>query len=162
MAEILRQRKAEVPNVTMKVSHELGDSALRMAGRLTLEVPETIRMDLLKKKILLAAREDVLGVEEVEITVTDNIRQRKYVRHQLPLVLARACTIHKAQGRTVETLVYVPGKSFASGQAYVALSRVKVLRGLYIIRNSPGYDMDLVNTLQDSKVRVSTLAPNYT
>ena len=69
MAEILRHRKAEVPNVTMKVSHEFGDSALRMAGRLTLEVPETIRMDLLKKKILLAAREDVLGVEEVEITV---------------------------------------------------------------------------------------------
>ena len=56
-----------------------------------------------------------------------------FVRTQLPLVLARATTIHKSQGRTVNTLVYAPQQPFDAGQAYVAASRVTSLAGLHII-----------------------------
>jgi hypothetical protein len=56
-----------------------------------------------------------------------------YTRFQLPLVLAWAVTIHKTQGRTVETLLLTPDECFARGMMYVAVSRVTSLKGLYLL-----------------------------
>lgn len=50
---------------------------------------------------------------------------------QYPLQLAYAMTIHKAQGKTLETMLLDTGRGmFADGQLYVALSRVKSIKGL--------------------------------
>ena len=53
-------------------------------------------------------------------------------RTQFPITLACACTVHKAQGFTLDNIVFsfelFMQKSFNYGQVYVAVSRVKSLK----------------------------------
>ena len=51
---------------------------------------------------------------------------------QYPIRLAWAVTIHKSQGLTFDRLIIDAGKSFASGQVYVALSRCRTLEGIIL------------------------------
>jgi len=57
---------------------------------------------------------------------------------QVPLKLAYAVTIHKSQGMTLDCAVMtIDNTLFEHGQAYVALSRIKCLEGLQLLRFDP-------------------------
>ena len=59
-------------------------------------------------------------------------------RKQFPLILAFAVTIHKCQGLSLDcAMMKLSSEVFSPGMAYVALSRVKDLNGLYLTGFNP-------------------------
>lgn len=58
--------------------------------------------------------------------------------HQIPLIPAFSITTHRSQGATLDLVAVNLGSSiFEYGQAYVALSRVRNLDGLYLTKFTP-------------------------
>lgn len=95
-------------------------------------------------------------------------------REQIPLRLAYAVTIHKAQGATLDcALIDIGDNTFEYGQAYVALSRVKSLDCLYIWDLEPSafrvhpkvkafldsMDTDAVDPIDHDRMAASQIIP---
>lgn len=62
----------------------------------------------------------------------------RVIRTKFPLILAWACTVHKVQGISLDKAVIDLGSSiFEYGMAYVALSRIRTISGLILIKFDP-------------------------
>jgi len=75
-------------------------------------------------------RELLVQPEEWKIELPSGEVQAQ--RSQLPLILAWALSIHKAQGQTLERVKIDLKRVFEKGQAYVALSRATSQAGLEV------------------------------
>jgi ATP-dependent DNA helicase PIF1 len=76
------------------------------------------------------SRDLLCQMEDWKVELPDGEVQAQ--RSQVPLILAWALSIHKAQGQTLEYVVVDLRKSFEKGQAYVALSRATNQQGLQV------------------------------
>jgi ATP-dependent DNA helicase PIF1 len=74
-----------------------------------------------------------IGFHAYEITEICEGKQRLIATiYQVPLKLAYAVTVHKSQGMTIDCASVDLSGVFEYGQAYVALSRVKGVKGLQV------------------------------
>jgi ATP-dependent exoDNAse (exonuclease V) alpha subunit len=69
--------------------------------------------------------------KEQEVAADGKIRYKVVAqRNQIPLKVAYASTVHKCQGMTLDRAIIDVADAFSSGQAYVALSRVRDMESL--------------------------------
>ena len=78
-----------------------------------------------------------VSIKRIEEPVKENNKKGCVTRRQFPMKLGWAATIHKVQGMSVKQLVVDMKKIWEPGQAYVALSRVTSLSGLFIHNYDP-------------------------
>jgi len=104
-------RNDEVQRVIVRSDRDdVGQQALAAAGRYR-QVP--------------------IARQEAKITIGRNYGA-EMTRCQFPLTLAWGRTIHKVQGIAVDHIVVCMSGHFNPGQAYVALSQVRSMSGLYL------------------------------
>ena len=107
--------------------------------------------------ILVEKEDDFVRVERMEYTMNENIILNDEIEEkplisieQFPLKLAYAITIHKSQGMSIDELVCNIDHIFEKSQFYVAISRAKNPRNLYIDLSYGDFSKKLRNITQVS------------
>lgn len=116
-----RQREARL-SITQRFSREQAGNPLPETGKLLPLVQFSVA-DGTSRQLLVQPEEWKVELPSGEVQAQ---------RQQLPLILAWALSIHKAQGQTLERVKIDLKKVFEKGQAYVALSRATSQAGLEV------------------------------
>ncbi|KAL6708573.1 DNA helicase [Coniothyrium glycines] len=119
----LKSGPSEEETKQMEMREKLGVSTQQIYPIVRFAIADGTTRDLLCKR------------EEWKVELPNGEVQAS--RSQIPLILAWALSIHKAQGQTLERVRVDLGRVFEKGQAYVALSRATSMAGLQILRFDP-------------------------
>lgn len=99
---------------------------------------DTVKVILHETKEEITLTQEVWEHKKYSLDADKNIKTEVLGSfEQYPIRLAWAVTIHKSQGLTFDRVIIDAGKSFASGQVYVALSRCRTLDGIVLKSEIP-------------------------
>ncbi len=108
--------------------------------------------------VLVEKEDDFVRVDRMEYTMSENIILNDKVEEkplvsieQFPLKLAYAITIHKSQGMSIDELVCNIDNIFEKSQFYVAISRAKNPKKLYLDLNYGDLERWIVRITQVSQ-----------
>ncbi len=80
----------------------------------------------------------------------NQVEDKEVFFKQFPLQLAWACTIHKAQGLTLDkAYIDIGNGAFSAGQTYVALSRIRSVQGLFLKKTLTPRDIIIDNSVKE-------------
>lgn len=86
-----------------------------------------------KKPVVLTTDGDEIIVDKYTWKSYNDFHQELASVTQYPLRLAWAVTVHKSQGLSLDAAIIDLSQAFMPGMGYVALSRVRSLKGLYLV-----------------------------
>lgn len=113
--------------------------------------------------VRFASSGDPVRVEPVSFQIFNRDQKVICERHQVPLILSWAMSVHKSQGQTLERVKVNLYRTFEVGQAYVAVSRATSADRLQVINFNPSKVMaspkviDFYNSL--TKMDLAALKP---
>lgn len=90
----------------------------------------------------------------------NQVEDKEVYFKQFPLQLSWACTIHKAQGLTLEkAYIDIGNGAFSAGQTYVALSRIRSIEGLFMKKALTPRDIIIDESVKKFFADINTSVP---
>ncbi len=132
---MLLRNRLSVNNIIDKAAGGKGGLVNGSRGVVTKMVLSTMTGEVIPMVRFDSGQEIAVGPSDYTFTSRDG--KTVLTRSQVPLKLAWAITVHKAQGITLTRAELMLARSFDYGQVYVALSRVTSLDGLWLTQPIP-------------------------
>lgn len=155
-SQCIKLKKGAIVMFVINISDEIYNGTMGIVKDFGIneENDSFVKVEKLNTKEILIVTPHKWDLYEYEIEKDENGKdilksELKDTVYQIPLNIAFAMTVHKAQGKTIDKIYYDCNKPWLSGQTYVGLSRTKKLKDLTLKREIKDTDIYFDDSITD-------------